>query len=573
MIGPESRQRGRMAFGRYRRVSTHAARSALPTRHGSRCRAAVRMSVGMTIVLAPLLAGCDALLPKRSQPDEGSLPAAYSLAQTQVAREQRWWTEFDSAELDALIEQALQENLTLRQFWARVQQADALETQSGALLYPQFDVLGDAAYRRTSTKVDSSQPSFRSRLRDELAGALKQAMTDTAKRAVGDDTDNGGGGSSGGLTTGSPSEKRPGRIEDSSNQFGLSLAASYEVDLWGRIASGYHAAGYDAEATRDDLEATAITLVAEVVERWLRIQEQQELRRILEEQLATNKTYLELVELRFRKSQASLLDVYQQRQAVTEVERQFPLVEASEQVLRHELAVLLGKPPLSDLEMGSYDLEKVPGFPEIGVPADLLTQRPDVRAALADLNAADYRVARARADRLPAIRLTGGIGYNSDEIAHLLDDWFLNLAAGLSQPLFDGFRRQAEVERTLAVVEERLAFYRLTILTAIREVEDALVQERYQREYIAALERQLEEARIALREAGQRFLKSLNDYLPVLIEIERTQSLTRTLVVARRELLVFRINLYRAMGGTWPGEMIAPVMLSEESETTKANEL
>lgn len=525
----------------------------------------------LAVSFMPWLAGCEAFVPQRDRPDEGELPSTYSLAETRVACEQQWWKEFESEELDTLIDEALRENLSLRQFWARVQQADALATQSGAQLYPQFDVLGEASYRRTSLKVDRSQPSFKVRLGEALAGSLNRALTNTTRRALGSETGEGDGFPSSRGTTSTGTDRAPGRVTESVNQFGLSLAASYEVDLWGRIASGYRAARYDAEAVRADLETTAITLVAEVVDRWIRLQEQRELRAVLEDQLATNKTYLELVELRFRQGQVSALDVYQQRQAVTAIERQIPRVEAGAQVLRHELAVLLGKPPMSDLEPGLYDLEQVPDFPEIGVPADLLVQRPDVRAALADLNAADYRVAAARADRLPAIRLTGGIGYRTDEIAHLLDDWFLNLAAGLSQPLFDGFRRQAEVERTLAVVEERLAFYRLAILTALREVEDALVQERRQREYIEALTRQTEEARNALREASRRYQTGLSTYLPVLTELERTQFLARELITARRELLVFRINLYRALGGTWPGELTAPVPLSEEAELTKAN--
>ncbi len=525
----------------------------------------------MVLLILPL-AGCDAFLPKRDIADEGSLPATYSLKETEAATVERWWTEFESEELNSLVEESLSENLTLRQFWARVEQADARSTQAGALLYPQIDLLGDASYRRTGVTVETDEATFRTKLRDALAGGLEEALTNTANRALGQNTGSTtGGGPIGNISSGSSSTKAPDRLTQTTTSFGLSLSASYEVDLWGRIASGYRAAQLDQDATRRDLEATAITVVAEVVERWLRIQEQQALSAILEEQLETNRTFLELVELRFRKSQVSALDVYQQRQAVSEIERQFPAVESAEQVLRHELAVLLGRPPMFDLNLGSYDLQRMPEFPAIGVPADLLVRRPDVMAALADLRAADYRVAEARADQLPAIRLTGGIGYSADDIANVLDDWFLNLAAGIAQPLFDGYRRQAEVERTLAVVEERLAAYRLTILTAIREVEDALIQERKQRELIAALERQIDDAENALNEATERYLKAANDYLPVLTELERTQALSRSLVTARRELVEFRLDLYRALGGTWPARLDPPEWLSQDTKS-EANE-
>jgi NodT family efflux transporter outer membrane factor (OMF) lipoprotein len=337
------------------------------------------------------------------------------------------------------------------------------------------------------------------------------------------------------------------------------------VDLWGRIWSQYQSAQFDVEASRDDLEAAAMTLTAQVTEIWLRILEQQELERLLAEQLETNRTYLELVELRFRKGQVSALDVFQQRQAVSDIKRLIPLAQAAEAVLRQELAVLLGKPPTEPMPVGDAPLPlDVPPLPPTGIPADLLVQRPDIRAAMARLQSADYGVAAARADLLPAIRLTGGIGYNTNDIRYLFDNWFLNVAAGLAQPLFDGFRRPAEVSRTLAVVEERLAAYRLTVLFAIQEVEEALVQETRQREYLAALAEGLEDARNALREASERYRKGLNDYLPVLAALERTQALARNVVIARRELLVFRVNLYRALGGTWMDELQPPVRLSEQ---------
>lgn len=257
---------------------------------------------------------------------------------------------------------------------------------------------------------------------------------------------------------------------------------------------------------------------------------------------------------------------------MSEVEKLIPLAEGQEQVLHHELAVLLGKAPGAELVLGSYGLETVPPLPATGVPAELLVNRPDVRAAPARLNATDYRVAVARADQLPAVRLTGGVGYSADDIANLFDDWFVNLAANLAAPLFDGFRRQAEVERTRAVLEERLAAYRLTVLTAIKEVEDALARERTQREYADALARQLEDAGNALKEAVQRYRKGLNDYLPVLTALERTQALTRILVTARRDLLTFRVNLYRALGGDWTRDLEPPPRLSEAKTLAQADE-
>jgi len=515
--------------------------------------------------------GCADFLPQRNAPAEGELPGSFSQSLAEATANDRWWQDFESPELDALVDEALAGNLTLRQAWARLAQSGSTAVQAASALYPELSFEADAGYTRSVTTTEgTSGASFGSQVRTTVVNGLASGISNALSGNSGETGTGGasaGGSLSGGATAGGESSSQ--RVTAETRQFGLSLAASYELDVWGRIASTYRAARFDVDASREDLESTAMTLVAEVVQRWLGILEQQALHEVLTAQVETNRTYLELVELRFRKSLASALDVYQQRQAVSEVESQFPLVEAQEQLLRHELALLLGRAPASELAAGGYDLERLPPPPDTGLPADLLVNRPDVRAALARLEAADRRVAAARADRLPAIRLSGGIGYNAADITSIFDDWFLNLAAGLTAPLFDGFRRQAEVERTLAVVEERLANYRLTVLTAIKDVEDALVRERRQREYIDALTRQQENTRNELREATERYRKGQNDYLPVLTALGRTQALTRTLVGARTDLLVYRLNLYRALGGSWTQELSAPPAFEEQNTVAK----
>lgn len=530
-------------------------------------RVATRYAAGAVLPLMLLaLPACQAFLPERATTPEGELPERFSVEAEQGVDCNDWWEDFNSAELTDLLDAALAGNLTLRQFWARLDQANSIVVQAGAGLYPQLDYESNASYRRTVTVLESNRVSFRRRLRDAALTGLSRGLQNAVQQATGTGGTGGTTGtSSGSLGTTGATAEQPSRLVTETKLFSLALAAGYELDLWGRIASQQRGAEFDAVATRDELESAAITLAAEVADRWLRIIEQQALRELLEEQLETNRTYLELVELRFRKGLVSALDVYQQRQVVQEVERQLPLIHLAAEVLRHDLAVLLGRPPTTELSVGSYDLSDVPDLPAVGVPAELLMRRPDVRAALARLYASDYRVASARADLLPRIRLTGGIGYSTAEIAQFFDDWFVQLAAGVTGPLFDGFQRFAEIERTLAVVEEALADYRLTVLIAIREVEDALVQERRQRESIEALVRQLDTASAALREASQRYQKGLNDYLPVLSALERTQALARGLLSARRELLVYRIGLYRALGGTWTHELEAPARLSEEA--------
>jgi NodT family efflux transporter outer membrane factor (OMF) lipoprotein len=274
-------------------------------------------------------------------------------------------------------------------------------------------------------------------------------------------------------------------------------------------------------------------------------------KRLLEHQLQTNLTLLELVELRFRMSMVSALDVYQQKQVVEDIRAEIPLVEAEEQVLRHELALLLGKPPGTSLKISREDLPEPAEIPATGLPADLLSSRPDLRRAGMRLQAADWQVAAARANRLPAISLTAGAQYGKGDMDVLFDNWLLSLAGNLTVPIFDGGRRAAEVDRRQAIADENLSAYRQAVLTALKEVENALVSEAKQREHIRALEDVLVTARKALEQAGIRYRNGVTDYLPVLTQLLAVQGLERNLIRQRENLLSARVSLYRSLGGTW----------------------
>jgi outer membrane protein TolC len=171
------------------------------------------------------------------------------------------------------------------------------------------------------------------------------------------------------------------------------------------------------------------------------------------------------------------------------------------------------------------------------------------------LELADWNVSAAKADRLPSLSLTARATYQADELNLLLDNWLLNLAANLTAPLLDGGRRKAEVDRLTAVVDENLAAYRQTILAAVREVEDALVGEEKLQAHLRGLDTQLDAARNALNEARSRYRNGLIDYLPVLTQLLTVQNLERTIIQRKADLLVARVNLYRALGGSWTDEL------------------
>ncbi len=449
----------------------------------------------LTIIFL-LVASCAPFKPQERQSPEGELPRSFSLYTSESEPEARWWEEFNDPDLNVLITEALSDNLTLKEAWSRLVQTRALAVQAGAALYPDLTGTAEADYARQRS-------------------------------------DNGS------------------RKTISNEDYSLGVISSYELDLWGRIRAGRESALLEVTAAREDLNTAAMTLAAEVANRWVNIISQRMQKRLLERQLQTNLTILELIELRFRMSMVSALDVYQQKQVVEDIMAEIPLVEAEEQVLRHELALLLGKPPGTSLKISREDLLEPAEIPATGLPADLLSSRPDLRRAGMRLQAADWQVAAARANRLPAIRLTAGAQYGKGDMDVLFNNWLLSLAGNLTAPIFDGGRRAAEVDRRQALVDENLFTYRQAVLTAIKEVEDALVVEAKQREHIRALENVMLSARKALEEAGIRYRNGLTDYLPVLTQLLAVQGLERNLIRQQAILLNARVSLYRSLGGTW----------------------
>jgi multidrug efflux system outer membrane protein len=456
------------------------------------------------ILATSLTVSCSALRPAPQEADLAQLiPDTFSGNTSTALHGQRWWTDFGNAELCALVEKALSCNLTVVQADARLRQSRALARQAAAGGGP--TLTGNASAARSRSRAET--------------------------------------GTEGTVTT-------------DADQFELGLAASYELDLWGRVRSQASAARATVTATHFDLEAVAVTVAAETADAWLRLLEQRSLIQLLEAQRQTSRIALSTLEVRRQRGAASALDVYQQQQNVASIDGLIPTARAAASLLEHQLAILTGSPPGTDIAVKTSGLPGVPPVPGAGIPADVLAQRPDVAAALHRFEAAGWNTAAAQADRLPAIRLTAAASYRSDDSASLFDNWLSNLAANLALPLIDRGKRKAEAERARAVEAERLAVYKAVILDAIRDVEDALVSERGQRERLEHLENELNLARKAMEEADRRYRRGLNDYLRVLTALTSVQGIERRALSARREYLSNRIGLYRALGGRWMAETV-----------------
>jgi outer membrane protein TolC len=235
-------------------------------------------------------------------------------------------------------------------------------------------------------------------------------------------------------------------------------------------------------------------------------------------------------------------------------------VESAISLSQNRIAVLTGRVPGADIGGQRDALPELPPIPGTGLPGDLLVRRPDVRAARLRAEAADHRVAAAVADRLPSLRLSGSLGKQSGDITEIFTvPTVWSVLGQLIAPLVDGGRRKAEVERNEAVVDERLADYGQALLSAIVEVDSAIVQENQQILYVAQLAEQVEVAGAALQDAQARYREGLSEqgFLQVLTALQTQQRAELSLLSARRQLVSFRIQLCRALGGTWTSSLEA----------------
>jgi len=400
----------------------------------------------------------------------------------------RWWTALQDGALDERIETALAGNFTLDEAWERIREARALSDIERSELLPTLDATADAR------------------------------VTD-------------------------------GSMADGEWTLGAGLEASYEVDLWGRIRAGVDAQRLRAASAALDFRAAAIGLSGEVAATWYRLCETMLELELIESQIRTNETVLEVLESRFAVGQSGSADVLRQRQLIEATREQAVLARAQADVLEHRLAVLEGRPPQGGAAVPTPALPELPALPATGLPAEVLQRRPDVRGALLRLEASDQEVAAAVRDQYPRLDLGAAVRSTADSPSGLLDAWIGTLAAQLVAPLYDGQRREAEIERRVAIRRGLLARYGQTVLDALAEVEDALAQERRQNERIERLESRLDLTRRTYTQLRAEYLNGAVDFIDVLTALEDQQQIQRDLLAARLDLVLFRIALHRAIAG------------------------
>lgn len=352
---------------------------------------------------------------------------------------------------------------------------------------------------------------------------------------------------------------------DGASDLGADLVAEYEVDLWNRIESEIERTRFERAATRQDLDTAAITLTANVASTWYALVQQRGQRAVLKKQIETNQTVLKAVRLRFEKGQVRLSDVLRQERLLESTREQLERVNSEIETLKHQLLVLTGRSPTERLAKPGDELPALPPKPSTGLPSELLHRRPDVRSAFYAVKAADRSIAAAIADRYPRLTLSVSTAIASDDPADLFENWIQRIAADAITPVFDAGRRKAEVRRTEAVKKQRLDEYGQAILTALREVSDALSREVHQREQIRLIRSQRDLAEQTYERLYREYLNGDINYIDVLDALTRQQQLQRSLLETRFQLINNRVALYRALAGGWEGVV-------KEQEEEKAEE-
>lgn len=425
------------------------------------------------------------------------LPAAWryataSGADTPVPPD--WWSAFGNAELERLVDTAKSNSFDLAAAYARVEQARARARIAGAALMPNVSAFADAS-RQSGFMVNNEIP----------------------------------GGSA----------------------FDLGLAASYELDFWGRNRALREAAIDEARATEYDRATVMVTLTSDVASVWLETVALRERAGIAQRSLTIALRVLALTDSQVRAGHATPLDTARQRALVAAQQRSVAQLDQQANDSEAVLAALLGTPASTfDVATRSLDDIRLPGV-DAGVPSSLVTRRPDVASAEARLAAAHADVAAARAAMLPTITLTGTVGSGSDRIQHIFDNPLYTVAAGLTAPIFDAGALASNRDMAIARQQELLATYRQSIIAALGDTERALNASAGAQAQTHAQDVELLEARRTLALAESRYRAGAETSLSVL-DAQRTlfaaEDMHVQVLLAQFQAAV---SVFRAAGGGW----------------------
>ena len=451
------------------------------------------------MALAVSLTGCAswsptaAPLPALAVPAAWSTPVSPSATSTSSSLAQ-WWQRFNDPLLSTLVTQALQANTSIRSAQAALQQSRALRDVKTAGMGPGVSASGSAQRSQSGSN-------------------------------------------------------------DASNSFRVGLDASWEPDIFGAKRSNLSASEADAQTAEATLADAQVSVAAEVALAYIQLRGQQAQLAIARSNLANQQETLQITDWRAQAGLITSLEVEQARAASDQTRAQLPALEANIAKTRHSLAVLTGQAPgaLQELLTAPQALPQVAEDLALSIPAQTLRQRPDVRAAEHRVRAALARVSAADAARYPGFSLSGSLGLNALTLGALSNGASVATAllGSISVPLLDGGAARAQVQAQESALEQARVNYESVVLTALKDVEDALVALQGDRARLVHLQSAATAAGNSALLAQQRYSSGLIDFQTVL-QTQRTLLTAQDSVASNHtDISADHVRLYKALGGGW----------------------
>lgn len=458
--------------------------------------------MGFTL-LAVGLSGCQTVGPDYQAPEvviqNQVLPEAAN-ADLSLTPEKllNWWENFNDPKLDALIDAAVSGNLSLQEAAARVQQA------------------------RARYGITDGEDGFNL---DAGAGYTKSKASDQIT------------------------------VDDEMDVYRVGLDASWEIDLFGGVARKKQAAWAEWLGTLAAQEQARVMVAAETALTYLQLRTNQHLLKVAEDNLGAQTETAELLESRFSAGLSDELAVYQARYNLEATRASVPVFQTQIAILLDALAVLTGQQP-GAVNLGLDELAPIPAKALdqfVGIPAETLRRRPDVKMAERKLAAQSAQVGVAMSDLYPKLVLNGSIGLEAMSTHGLFSsgsDTF-SIGPALNWPIFRAGTIRQNIELQKAIKDEYLISYESTLLNALKEVREALVAYRNEQLRIDALKKSVDAASQALVLAGDKYQSGLIDFSNVLDAQKAKLALEADLVRSRGERSTQLIRLYKALGGGW----------------------
>jgi len=339
------------------------------------------------------------------------------------------------------------------------------------------------------------------------------------------------------------------------NHFAAGLDANWELDIFGGNRSALETSEALVRSSAASLGDVQVSIAAEVALDYITLRDAQARLAIARDNLASQQETLQITQWRWQAGLVTAIEAEQARTATEQTRALLPILQTSIGQTCHALAVLTGQLPTALVGLLTA-VKPVPQAADdlaLNIPAETLRQRPDVRAAEHQVTAAAGRVRQAEAARLPNFSLSGSLGLNALTLGTLTNGASVvsALLADASVPVFDGGSRRAQVRAQQAALDQALVVYQAAVLTALKEVEDALVALRDDRERLVRLQDAAEAAGNAALLARQRYSSGLVDF-QVVLETQRAQLVTQaSMASASADVSADHVRLYKALGGGW----------------------